>query len=282
MMWHLGRLAALDFETTGTDPEDARIIEAYVGLVGGGQPSIDRQPLLIDPGVEVPDEATNVHGFTGEYLKQHGMPAADGIGKIVSAVRAVWADGIPLVGHNIGQYDLTLLDREMARYGYGPLIDLMGGSYGPVIDTRPISKHLDTWRRRVSPEQGAHALKTCAQVFGIPWVDADAHGARYDALIAARVAWRMGSIAAMPLADRPRIQSGRRDERHLFDDLAVDLPTLFASQQRWAAEQAASYQQFLRSPKAGDKRDENAVIDGSWPVQAARTHQPAATQGATA
>lgn len=269
MGWHLGRLAALDFETTGTDPNEARIVEAYLGMVGGGEDPVDRKPLIINPGVPMPEEAAKIHGFTDEFLQANGMPAADGIGKIVTAVKAVWEQGIPLVGHNIGQYDLTVLDREMIRHGFGPLIDLCGGTYGPVIDTRTISKYLDKWRRRVSEEQGAHALKTCAQVFGIPWVDKDAHGARYDALIAARVAWRMGSIAAMPREDRPRIQAGRGDDRHLFDALAVPLSDLFASQRKWAAEQAASYQEWLRSAKAGEKRDENAVISGAWPVEPA-------------
>ena len=286
MSWHSKRLACLDFESTGTDPNEARIVEAYVGLVGGGQPPVDRTPLLINPDVEVPEAATKIHGFTSEHLREHGMPAVDGIGRVVAAVKAVWADGIPLVGHNIGGYDLTLLNAEMVRHGFGPLIDLTGtGSYGPVIDTRTISKQLDRWRKRVGPEQGAHALKTCAEVFGIPWVDGDAHGARYDALISARVAWRMGSIAHMPRDQRPRVQAGRPDEdnRHLFDELAVDLPTLFASQRKWAAEQAASYQKYLRSEKAGDKRKPDAVIDGSWPIQAAPVRQPEhADQGVSA
>jgi DNA polymerase-3 subunit epsilon len=267
--WHAGRFAALDFESSGVDPNEARIVEAYIGLVGGDQPPVDRRPLLIDPGVPMPEEAAKIHGFTTEFLRQNGMPAAEGIGKVVAAVKAVWAEDIPLVGHNIGGYDLSLFNAEMVRHGFGPLIDLMGGTYGPVIDTRVLSKHLDKWRPRVSEEQGAHALKTCAQVFGVTWVDEDAHGARYDALISARIAWRMGTIAALPREQRPWIQASKRDERHLFDDIAVPLPELFARQRRWAKEHAASYQEYLRSPKAGDKRDDAAVIDGTWPVQAA-------------
>jgi DNA polymerase-3 subunit epsilon len=279
--WHLGRLAPLDFETTGTDPEDARIVEAYLGYVGGGQDPVDRQPLLIDPGVEIPSEAAKIHGYTTEHVREHGMQAAEGVGRIAAAVAAVWAEGIPLVGHNIGQYDLTVLDREMVRHGLGSLVDLMG-SYGPVIDTQVLSKHVDRWRPRVSAEQGAHQLKTCAQVFRIPWVDENAHGARYDALISGRVAWRMGTIAAMPCDARPRIQSGRRDERHLFDDLAVPLSELFASQRKWAAEQAASYQNYLRDKrKSGDKHNPDAVIDGTWPVQAAPAHTTAAQEAST-
>ncbi|MFB4275808.1 exonuclease domain-containing protein [Nonomuraea sp. MTCD27] len=280
MTWWTGRLASLDFESTGTNPHEARIVEAYIGLVGGGQPPIDRKPLFISPGVPMPAEAADIHGYTDEFLRELGVEPVEGIGRIVTAVKAVWSDGIPLVGHNIGGYDLTLLNAEMVRHGFGPLIDLMGGSYGPVIDTKTISKHIDKWRPRVNEKQGAHALKTCAQVFGIPWVDDEAHGARYDALISARVAWRMGAIAALPREQRPFVQAGRQDERHLFDDLLCDLPALFRKQRQWAREQAASYQTYLRSPKAGDKQDPAAVIDGAWPVQAAPARQEGTTQEA--
>lgn len=272
MPWHLGRMATFDTETTGTDPHQARIVEAYLGMVGGGEAPVDRAPLLVNPGVEVPEEATKIHGFTTEHLREHGAPAAETIPRIATAVADVWKRGIPLVGQNV-KYDLTVLDRELVRHGEPPLIEWCGGAYGPVIDTFVISKYLDRWRRKVSEQQGAHALKTTATVFGIAWNDADAHGARYDALIAARVAWRMGAIAAMPRERRPRIQAGRGDDRHLFDALACDLATLHARQQQWAAEQAASYQEWLRSPKAGDKHDPAAVISGAWPVEPATTPQ---------
>jgi DNA polymerase-3 subunit epsilon len=268
--WHLARLAPLDFETTSPNPHEARIVEAYLGQVGGGEDPIDRAPMLVNPSVEVPEEATAIHGFTTEHLREHGMPAAEAVGRIATAVADVWSKGIPLIGHNIGHYDLTVLNAELIRHGERPLIEWCGGSYGPVIDTLVCSKYLDKWRRKVSEQQGAHALKTTAAVFGIPWNDADAHGARYDALIAARVAWRMGAIAAMPRDARPRIQAGRGDDRHLFDALACDLPTLHARQERWAADQAASYQEWLRSPKAGDKRDADAVISGAWPIEPAQ------------
>jgi DNA polymerase-3 subunit epsilon len=270
--WHLGRLAPYDLETTSPDPEEARIVEAYVGQVGGGRDPIDYTPLLVNPGVEIPAEAVKIHGHTTEHVREHGMAPEQAIPRIATAVAAAWKGGIPLVGHNI-RYDLTVIDRELVRYGEAPLIEWAGGSYGPVIDTQVLSKHVDRWRKRVSEDQGAHTLKTCAQVFGIAWVDEDAHGARYDALISARVAWRMGAIAAMPREQRPWIQASKRDERHLFDDIAVPLPELFARQQRWAAEQAASYQEYLRSPKAREKRNPDAVIDGSWPVQTTRSKE---------
>jgi DNA polymerase-3 subunit epsilon len=270
MGWHLGRMAPFDLESTSPNPHEARIVEAYHGYVGGGLDPVDRAPLLVNPGVEVPAEATAIHGYDTAHVREHGMAADAAVQRIASAVAESIQDGVPLVGHNI-RYDLTVLSRELDRHGLPSLAEMTAESGRPLlaIDTMVISKQVDRWRRRVSEEQGAHALKTCAQVFGVTWNDADAHGARYDALIAARVAWRMGAIAATPLLDRPRIQAGRGDDRNLFDALACDLPTLHARQERWAAEQAASYQEWLRSPKAGDKHDADAVISGAWPIEPA-------------
>lgn len=262
MSWHLGRLAAFDLETTSAEPEQALIVEAFVGYVGGGKDPVEARVLA---AVEVPDEAAKIHGYTTDYLAEHGEAPKVTVHATAELVAGTILDRVPLVGHNV-RYDLTVLDRECRRHGLPTVEERTGGVVGPVIDTLILSKYLDPWRRRVSAEQGAHCLKTCAQTFKVAWADEDAHGARYDALVSARVAWWMGTIAHMPSPKRPRIQAGRGDDRHLFNALAVDLPTLHAQQKQWAAEQAASFQEWLRSAKAGEKRDVNAVISGAWPL----------------
>ncbi|GAA0970026.1 3'-5' exonuclease [Acrocarpospora macrocephala] len=269
------RMAAFDLETSSANPEEARIVEAYLGWVGGGMAPIDHPPILVNPGVELAPDNIEIHGYTNEYLAEHGDPADAGVQTVASLVGDAWREGLALVGHNV-VYDLTVLERELARHGLPPLAEWAGGRIGLVVDTRVLSVHVDPWRKRVSEKQGAHTLKTCAQVFGAGWVDEKAHGARYDALISHRVARRMGEIAHLPRESRPRIQSGYGDDRHLFDDLAVDLPALHVAQKRWAAEKAASYQEYLRSPKAKEKQDPEAVICGEWPIQ----YAPAARQEA--
>lgn len=259
--WYQSRLAPFDLETTSANPEEALIVEAYLGYVGGGLAQIDHEPLLA--AVECPDEAAAIHGYTTKHLAEHGDPAEHVVHATAEWVADAIRQRVPLVGHNI-RYDLTVLDRECHRHGYPTVEERTGGVTGVVVDTYVLSKHLDPYRRRVSADQGAHVLKTCAQTFGVAWMDADAHGARYDALIAARVAWWMGYFAFDP-AKRPRL-SGWKDEARRFDGLAVDLPALFVSQKQWAAEQAASLQEWLRSPKAGEKRDPDAVVSPAWPI----------------
>jgi DNA polymerase-3 subunit epsilon len=268
--WHAGRMAPFDLETSDKDPEHARICQAYVGLVGGGLDLVDLCEVLVDPGVPMPDEAYAIHGFSTEYLAEHGEMPGIAIDIIAANVSSAVREGVPLVGHNI-RYDLTVLDRECRRHRLPTVPDRTGGRLEPVIDTQILSKHVDQYRRRVSEEQGAQVLKTCAVAFGVPWDEDGAHGARYDALIAARVAWRIGQIAALPLRERPNAQGRRREA---FTDVAVGLPELHQAQVRWAAEQDAGLAAYFRD-QGRRARDVDEQIEwnvraescsGHWPV----------------
>lgn len=268
MSWHLGRMAPFDLETTGKEPEDARIVQAYAGLVGGGSAPVDLCDMVVDPGVPVPPESTEIHGLTTEYVREHGTPAATAVDIITATVASALADGIPVVGHNV-RYDLTVLDRECRRHGLVTLADRI--PVAPVLDTQILSKHVDMYRRRVSAEQGAQVLKTCCQAFTVGWDDEQAHGAKYDALAAARVAWRIGQIAAMPVNERPRRQ-GRLLPR--FDDVAVPVARLHERQVQWAVEQDASSRQYwLDQARAAKDVDEQIEFGrraesctGHWPM----------------
>jgi DNA polymerase-3 subunit epsilon len=275
--WFLGVMAPFDLESTGQDPEDARIVQAYVGRVGGGYEARDVCDILVNPGVPVPAEAVKIHGYTTEHLREHGDPADAAVHIIAEAVADALREGVPLVGHNI-RYDLTVLDRECRRHGLPTLEDRVAGLVGPVLDTQILSKHVDQYRRKstqINPltgePYGAQQLRTTALAFGVGWSDEDAHGARYDALVSARVAWRIGQIAAMPLGERPAAQ-GRELVR--FNDLQLWLPDLHEAQKRWAAEQDAGLKDwFLKQARATRDMDEQIEFHrraesctGHWPV----------------
>lgn len=70
--WYDGPLAAFDTETTGIDVERDRIVSAalVVQETPRSAPRITR--WLINPGVEIPDAATAVHGLTADHLALHG------------------------------------------------------------------------------------------------------------------------------------------------------------------------------------------------------------------
>lgn len=271
--WHLQRMAALDFESSDKDPLTARIVSCALILAGGNQPT-ETFEWLLNPGIAMEPGAIAIHGITDEYAATHGQPAAEGVTQIAAAVSKVVQDGVPLVGHNLGSYDLNLLDAECTRHGLGRLEGICG-RLTRVIDTMVLDKHAAPFRKRVSETQGPYQMRTTAEMYGLVWDEEQAHGATYDALKSVQAAWVMGNYAHRPASERPgwvQALRNRRGPYEQFDDLAVDVEELHRRQVRWAAADAASYQAWLRNPeKAGAKYNADAVIDGSWPLRSAGT-----------
>jgi DNA polymerase-3 subunit epsilon len=230
MSWHLGRLCGFDTESTGVDVETDRIVTACVVQCGGNQP-VAAANWLADPGVDIPEAAANVHGITTERARVEGRPAGEVIEQVVTALTAVVVSGIPIVAMN-APFDFTLLDREARRHGVQPLTDIVGDDLR-VIDPRVLDKQVDTYR------PGKRTLTDLCAHYDVPL--GAAHSADADALAACRVAWRLGSRY-------PKLAE-------------LDLTQLHKLQVEWAAEQAASFQEYLR------KKDPDAVIDGSWPLR---------------
>lgn len=99
-----------DLETTGTDISKDRIVQiACVKRNVDG--SIQVFERLINPGIPIPPQATEVHGITDEMVKEMGTMknyAAD-IYKFIC--------NSDLAGYNILRFDLPMLAEELARAG---------------------------------------------------------------------------------------------------------------------------------------------------------------------
>ena len=231
--WHLGVMCAFDVESTGPDPETALIVSACVVHVdGAGAMPPEAETWLIDPGCEIPPEATAVHGITTERAREQGEmpgPAVNDIGGAV--MRAVWS-GVPVVAYN-APYDFTVLDRETRRHDLEPFGDAFSKAHGTVIDPYVLDKHLDPYRK------GSRSLGSACEHYGVR-IDG-AHDAAHDAIAAARVAWKIA-------ARYPRIAAMSLEELH---DLQV----------KAKAEQARSFQEYLR------RQGKTEVIDPSWPLK---------------
>lgn len=257
--WHLGRLCAFDLETTGTDVEADRIVTAAAIGLGGGA-GTEPSSWLADPGVEIPEGAAAVHGITTEHARAKGRPAVEVVDEVAAALAGYLGTGVPVVGHNVA-YDFTLLDRECRRHQLPTLLDrFVDDVLWPVIDTRVLDTHALPYRKRPSETQGARQLVTLAQVYGLPWVEDDAHGCEYDAMQAARIAYRIGWLAHTDREQWPEhIRTARRPR---FGELAgLDVEALHHLQTRLATEQAEGLEAHFR------KTDPNAVVDRSWPLR---------------
>lgn len=231
--WHLGVMLAFDTETTGPDPETARIVTACVAHVdGSGLIPPESENWLIDPGCEIPEEATAIHGITTEHAREHGQPAAAGLKDIAGAVIRSARAGIPIVAFN-APYDLTVMDRETRRNELEPFTEQFPYA-ATVIDPFVLDKHLDPYRK------GRRTLTATCEHYGVKFDGA--HDAAADAIAAVRLAWKLAKVypqlAAMELVDLHKLQVKAK------------------------ADQAASFQDYLR------KQGKTEVIDGSWPIKA--------------
>lgn len=275
MSWHQGPMVLADLETTGVDPFRDRIVTAAVIEVGGGRES-RTHTWTLDPGIEIPEGATAVHGITTEEAREYGADAASGVWEIVETLLRGVATGAPVVGHNIGGFDFSMLWAESVRHGHREhvtqLEDIATGEAGHVVDTMVLEKHLDAFRpgspetnrgRRPDSAVGTHNLIDCCRLWDIPLTEEDAHGAVADALASGRLAWR---LATDPL----------RFEQYDFKPTArinpamFTLPALHAWQQQTYATEAARFQSYRRGeqrrqPKEG--ADPNFTVSTAWPLQ---------------
>jgi len=219
-------LAVFDLETTGIDVETCRIVSATVAVLDHNGTAVERIDWLVDPGVDIPAGATNVHGITTEHAAEHGRVAAEAVAEIVTALRGHLSDGLPIVAYN-APYDLTLLDREALRYGIAPLI-----SPSPVVDPLVIDKAVDKYRK------GKRTLEVTSAFYGVT-LD-DAHDAGADAIAAGRVAQAI--------------------HRAHEDALPATLDEMHALQVTWYRQQAESFQEYMRRG-----RDPEFLADTAWP-----------------
>jgi DNA polymerase-3 subunit epsilon len=225
------RLGVFDLETTGVEVDTSRIVSACIAVLDDEGEVVSRWNWLADPGIEIPAGASAVHGITTEHARQEGRPATLVIAEIVQTLRVLFASGVPVTIYN-APYDLTLLDRECRRHGLEPLENV-----APVIDPLVIDKALDRYRK------GKRTLEVTAQLYEVS-LD-DAHDAGSDAIAAGRVAQAL--------------------LRRYPDDLDISLADLHGRQEVWHAEQAASFQEYLRSKRG----DDSYVADPSWPFKPA-------------
>ncbi|HEY4915857.1 MAG TPA: exonuclease domain-containing protein [Solirubrobacteraceae bacterium] len=231
MSWHRGRLAAFDIETTGVDPEHDRIVTAAVSLVGGGRES-EHLSWLVDPGMEIPAGATAVHGITTAEARAEGRVSSEAVEEITAALASQLRGGVPIIAFN-ARFDLTILDREAQRHGLQRLAERVGGAERMlVIDPYVLDKQFDRFRR------GKRTLGAVCEHYGVR-LD-QAHAANADALAAARVAFRLATRTA-ELAE-------------------MNLAILHREQVCWAAEQAASLEDYFREQGRAQR------VERVWPV----------------
>jgi DNA polymerase-3 subunit epsilon len=221
-------LAVFDTETTGIAPDTTRIVTANVSILRANGEIESSRDWLINPGIEIPAQATAVHGITTEYARENGAAANDAVYEIVQELQALFDSSIPVVAYN-ASYDFTILQREAVRYSHDPI---EGPS--PVIDPLILDKQLDRYRK------GKRTLEAVAEHYGVALTSA--HTAAADAIAAGHVAQAIA--------------------RKYSSELSMSSVDLHAKQVAWAKEQADSFNEYLQ--RSGKPFTPSS---GVWPVR---------------
>ena len=163
-------MLSFDLETTGVDPQTAKIVTSALVSIRGKER--DDLEMLADPGIEIPEQASAVHGITTEYAREHGKPHDEVLAETIRRIRQGWEDGATLIVYN-ATYDLSVLRALEPSF----TVD------GPVFDPFVVDKEKNKFRK------GKRTLENVCAHYNVP-LD-NAHEAAADAVAAARVAWKL-------------------------------------------------------------------------------------------
>jgi DNA polymerase-3 subunit epsilon len=256
--WGDGPILALDLETTGVDPHTDRIVTAGVVVirqdVPGAPAQVTSRTWLADPGVDIPAEASAIHGITTGQARRDGRPVAEVVSEVTEFLAQVWTATTPLCAFN-ASFDLTMLDAESRRHhGRGLVLS------GSVVDPMCIDRHLDPDRA------GRRHLAAVCEHYRVRLENA--HTSTGDALAAARLAWRLA---------RSYPDSVGRLEPHV----------LHSHQAHWFRDQALAYvgeldrrieelpEESEESDRLRARADDIRASAKAWPLLPAAGERPA-------
>lgn len=207
-------LLSLDTETTGVDSFNDRVVTCNITYdygVEGSTPKI--YDWIANPGVPIPEGASDVHGITDEIAQRDGADPHFALSNIAEHLNA-WGDlKLPIVVYN-APFDITLLIAEFERYGIE-----CTNPFDRVIDPLVLDKGLDPYRK------GSRKLTDTALHYGI--ILENAHSADADSMASVLIARAIG------------------------EKFEIDSPIaeVHETQKMWKARQAASFEKYLRKSK---------------------------------
>lgn len=164
------KIVTFDCETSGIDTENDRILTCFIRAKDGDKVVFERE-WIIDPGVEIPKEASDIHGMTTEWIREHGRKDVEqAVDEIRVRLEQYAYSGYVVCGFN-HSFDLAMLGQEVGRHlGYTFLTE-EGVRY---LDPCIFSRYLDKYKK------GGHQLITVARRNGIKIEEDRLHSADYD------------------------------------------------------------------------------------------------------
>lgn len=202
--WVELKIAVIDIESTGLDPEKDAVVEFGVVVFEMGV-VVGRAGGLVDPGMPIPAEATAIHKITDQDV--------DGKPTLQQAI----VEAMPLLeGAYPAAYNAPF-DRSFVAPAFSP--SLCAGrvplTFDPDwtwLDPLVLVRHLD----RFVAGKGRHKLTTACERHGVPLNDA--HRAHGDAEAAGRLMFKLvdenqgvGDITISEMLRRQKMRAAEQD-----------------------------------------------------------------------
>ncbi len=246
MSWTSGTFFAYDSETTGVDVRHDRVVTATVVKFEAGR-HVDERSWLINPGIEIPEGATAVHGITTERARAEGTDPADGLEAIADMLARTLRAGYPLAVMNAA-YDLSILEYDLRRHDLQPLqARVSPDHWWWLIDPFVLARGLDTVNRAFRKGR-RYKLPDLCERYRVPFTES--HDATADAVGA-------GLVAAAIYASDPYIDR-------------MGPGALFQAQQTWRREDQRRFAEWVVS---SGKEAEYGDIDTGWPFHSSLAEQ---------
>lgn len=222
-----------DVESTGTSIENDRIITCYAMIQSIKGEILEEKHWVIDPGVDVPKGASDVHGMSTEWVREHGRKdVREAVLEIADFLIDASSKGVPIVGYNFS-FDAGMLDRELWRHNNQGL-GLMDAQYfDPIIYDRAMDKY----------RKGGRKLMDVARHYGIPIDESRLHQAEYDVIVTARLAWLL-------LKKSP----------HTVSELQ-------GLQEAWKRDWAGGLTKYFANSGKTEPDGSKIIVDGSFPYE---------------
>lgn len=237
--------ACWDTETTGVRTDEDRIITAFISLRDGDR-IVSEHSWVIDPGIEIPEEASAVHGMTTEWVREHGEKyqgkAIDEIAKTLSNASHA---GYVITGYN-NSFDLAILEAEIKRHFPG-ITGLRFKEEGRFIDPLILDRAIDRYRK------GSRKLADVARHYGVNFNEDEAHAADYDVKVTAELVPKVLNAAYKAL---PKLKGLSQGE--IIDALQ-------GMQRDWKRDWADHLTEYFA--KTGKTEDDGSkiVVNGNFP-----------------
>jgi DNA polymerase-3 subunit epsilon len=234
-----GPLVGFDIESTGIDPFEDRVVTfSMVYSAGEGIAPVTLE-WLINPGVEIAQGASDVHGITTAHAQEFGQPAEVAIADIARRMEPIVDLEIPFVIYN-APFDTTMIYNEFERYNVA-LKYSREEMFSRVIDPLVIDKACDKYRR------GSRKLTDTAKLYGYDLTNAHNSTADVEATL----------------------HITRKLDKFFEPEMTIEL--LQEMQKAAKIEQSTSLQAYLRKTPADDGSSRaELVINKEWPFQTTR------------